>query len=285
MKETNIFGEDSININMNLKVELSFLDLKIDLSLNDNYFSFISNICKIIKISKEDIDFIVLSYIDDDGDTILLSSKDDYDILYAQVKENLVNKLILNIKENSKLNANECYSNFLNYSEKINLDKNNIINYKEKEEKINKIEIRKNDDDIDNNIINQDDNNNKNFNLIDNYFNYDKDNIIFEFECSSCNEYPIYKILFYCPICDLYLCSKCERNTSNHIHPILKIETYEELMNILYDNFEIIEDNNENPEQEKKENKFDKYIPEFIKNFSKGRIKKILKKERKIKYQ
>ena len=163
MKETNLFGEDSININMNLKVELSFLDLKIDLSLNNNYFSFISNICKIIKISKEDIDFIILSYIDDDGDTILLSSKDDYDILYAQVKENLVNKLLLNIKENSKLNANECYMNFLNYSEKINLDKNNN-NYKEKEEKINKIEIKKNNDDIDNKIINPDENSNKNFN-------------------------------------------------------------------------------------------------------------------------
>ena len=63
MKETNLFGEDSININMNLKVELTFLDLKIDLSLNDNYFSFISNICKIIKIIRAYIYIINLNLI------------------------------------------------------------------------------------------------------------------------------------------------------------------------------------------------------------------------------
>ena len=41
-----------------------------------------------------------------------------------------------------------------------------------------------------------------------------------------CDDQTVYTLLFYCPICDLYLCSKCERNTSNHIHPIEIIRRY-----------------------------------------------------------
>ena len=269
MKENNIFEED--NLKANYKIKMNFFNSTIDLSINDDYNSFINNICNIIKISKEDMIGVFLSYIDNDGDTIILSCKVDYDIFLEQVTENSVDQLDLKIKENSKLNADECFANFIYYKEQIEGNNYN-----------NNIKDNKND----NEIIVQDYNNNENIKKKDDYINDNKNDndIIFEFECSSCNEYPILKILFYCPICDFYLCSKCEKNTINHIHPILKIETYEEFINIFHDNFEI-DDKNEINKEKKKNNKYRDYIPKFIKDLSKSKLKKIAKKERKIKDQ
>ena len=70
----------------------------------------------------------------------------------------------------------------------------------------------------------------------------------------------------------------------NHAHPILKIESYEELKNILDDEFEVV-GNDINPNQEKKKKKFTDYIQKFIKDINNNKLKKIFKKERKIKGQ
>ena len=315
MKENNIIREDSFD--EDLKIKLYFFDSEIDLSVNDDYQSFVSNICKIIKVSEEDIDMIILTYLDDDGDSITLSCKADYDIFYTQVKESLVKKISLKIKEDSRLDADECFSNFINYKEK-NTENNYIINnnnfnetrdndiinnkinnineinnYNEEEE--NNIIEDLNDNKINNGIIIQEnndnnDNNYENFKLDEDYFNNNKNKLnnnnemIFEYECSSCNQCPIFNILFYCPVCELFLCPDCEQMIKNHAHPILKIESYEELKNILDDEFEVV-GNDINPNQEKKKKKFTDYIQKFIKDINNNKLKKIFKKERKIKGQ
>ena len=192
MKEKNIDDEEE-NINKDLSIELKFCDSSINLQINDDYNSFISNICKIIKISEEDIDEVILNYLDDDEDTIIISNKGDYDIFYSQVQDNTVKKLEIKIKEDSKLNMDECFANFCNYMEineennnnnKINIIKekndgninnkiNNINNIEE--EQINKID-NFNDDKIeiklDEKEVNKDVNGE--IKIIDDYFNYKK---------------------------------------------------------------------------------------------------------------
>ena len=301
MKEKDI--EEDIIINENLKIELKFFDSKIYLSINEDYFDFLTKICDIIKIAKEDVTSIILSYIDDDEDTIIISAKGDYEIFYQQVKDNLVKKLELKINENSKLDADECFANFFNYIEqnenkdfninnssnnKIKDDKDNKNNNKMKEEEINKIiVINQKGIDSDSDEEKNDNNIQEDFKIIDDYFNYNKNNKndyneeIFDCECSSCKEYPIFTILFYCTVCDIYLCSKCEKNASNHIHPILKIETQQEFINAICDNYEIVKIP-ENIEQKKDKKRKFRLIPKCIKDWTKKRVKQIWKKEEKI---
>ena len=305
MKEKNIDDEEE-NINKDLSIELKFCDSSINLQINGDYNSFISNICKIIKISEEDIDEVILNYLDDDEDTIIISNKGDYDIFYSQVQDNTVKKLEIKIKEDSKLNMDECFANFCNYMEineennnnnKINIIKekndgninnkiNNINNIEE--EQINKID-NFNDDKIeiklDEKEVNKDVNGE--IKIIDDYFNYKKikkENIqeTFECECSSCNEYPIFNVLFYCPYCDIYLCSRCKANTNNHEHVIFEVKTNEELVDIIYSTFEII-NKDKNKDKKESKNKFSDYVPKFIKNMTNFKLSKYWKKEKKIK--
>ena len=304
MKEKNIDDEEE-NINKDLSIELKFCDSSINLQINGDYNSFISNICKIIKISEEDIDEVILNYLDDDEDTIIISNKGDYDIFYSQVQDNTVKKLEITIKEDSKLNMDECFANFCNYIEineennnnKINIikeknddninNKINNINYIE-EEQVNKIdnfnddkiEIKLDENEVDKNV-------NGEIKIIDDYFNYKKikkENIqeTFECECSSCNEYPIFNVLFYCPYCDIYLCSRCKANTNNHEHVIFEVKTNEELVDIIYSTFEII-NKDKNKDKKESKNKFSDYVPKFIKNMTNFKLSKYWKKEKKIK--
>ena len=305
MKEKNI-DEEEENIINDLYIELKFLDLSINLQINNDYNSFISNICKIIKISEKDIDSVILNYLDDDEDSIIISNKGDYDIFYSQVQDNTVKKLEIKIKEDSKLNMDECFANFCNYIE-INEENNNNkiivikeenddntnnkinnINIIEEEEQINKIN-NFNDDKIDIKLDEKEDDKNVNgeIKIIDDYFNYkkiNKKNIkeTFECECSSCNEYPIFNILYYCPYCDIYLCSRCKANTNNHEHVIFEVKSNEELADIIYSTFEII-NKDKNQDKNEQKNKFSDYVPKFIKNMTDFKLSKFWKKEKKIK--
>ena len=234
-----------------------------------------------MKIPDEDIKSVILKYIDDDQDTIIISNSGDYEIFISQVKDNLINKLEIKIKENSDLNLDQCLANFINYEESFkekdlnnnnnNNQNNNIIN----ENKINYLEevnINQNDNLSDNNennisdneiilkadnkiyIQNNDDINNEP-NFIDNYFNYNiNDNRpIFDCECSSCNKFPIKGVMFLCPECDINLCQECKQNCQNHIHELTKIETEEELIQNLEKAFEIIEKQQKEKKEEEEE--------------------------------
>ena len=47
--------------------------------------------------------------------------------------------------------------------------------------------------------------------------------------CGLCNQYPILKILYYCPTCSVYICPECEKKPDiNHRHSILKVQTQQQ---------------------------------------------------------
>lgn len=279
--------------NEEFQIDLKFFDTKIDIKINSDFVSFISNICKIIKISEEDINSVIISYLDADEDKINISTKGDYEIFYSQVKDNTVKGIELEIQQNSNLNADECLANFFNYIEqekdkeyknnikKKNENQNNNINDVKNEEPINIIHnpYEENENKIIQINVNNE-NNNGEINFMENYFN---NNEIFEYNCSSCNIYPIKDVLHYCPECDIYLCSNCNRKISSHPHIILKIDSNEELLNTIYD---IFGENVEEPKQNNKKNKKHKilnFVPDFIKRFTQKKLAKIKKKEKKIK--
>ena len=136
--------EKTYNIKINIYGE------DIDLTINSDYNLFCKDICIILKISSQDLKEIILSYYDEDGDHIKLSSSDDYEIFFDQVKDKTVTKLNIEINENSKINAIKCLSDALIYQE------NHSKEYLDDE----------NDNNINNNIIINKDNNNDNNNII-----------------------------------------------------------------------------------------------------------------------
>ena len=280
--------------NEEFKIDLKFFDSKIDIKINSDFVTFISNICNIIKISEEDINSVIMYYFDADEDKINLTNKADYEIFYSQVKDNTVKGIELEIQQNSNLNADECLANFFNYIEqkkdqeyKNNIKKKNEIqnnnnNYIKNEEPINIIHnaYEENENKIIQINENEDNDINGGINFIDNYFN---NNEIFEYNCSSCDIFPIKNVLHYCPECDIYLCSNCNQKISTHPHIILKIESNEELLKTIYDIFgEDIEEPNEN-EKKSKKSKILNFIPDFMKKFTKNKISKINQKEKKLK--
>ena len=298
MKEVMIEEEENKNEeNEEFNIDLKFFDTKTELKINSDFVTFISNICKIIKISEEDINSVIMYYFDADEDKINLSNKGDYEIFYAQVKDNTVKGIVLEIRENSNLNPDECLANFFNYIEqnekqqnknnnKKNDYKNNNNNIIINEEQINKIYLdeEKNED----KIIQINENNGNNNNEIifkENYFN---NNEIFEAYCSSCDDFPILNVLHFCPECDIYLCSKCNKNAYNHPHVIYSITSKEELINIINnyngnDNVELNMENNNNNKKKKNKFKLLDWLPDFIINRTKGKISSINKKEKEIK--
>ena len=244
--------EEIFNIKLNLYDEL------IDLQVNSDYNFFVKNICKILNISPEQLKSFSLSYNDEDGDSILLSTEDDYTIFYEQVKEKTVNSLIVEINENKNINPIDCFGSALNYQEQIERannqiknDNNNInnINNSNSASKIN----------LNNNIFNSNDNVENKHDIInldlDDYqdinnliVNRESENnneqindLIFEYKCTLCSTYPIICVMYYCPECSLYLCEACHKNNENHIHPLLKIESKKELIKIKEEENEVLE--------------------------------------------
>ena len=65
----------------------------------------------------------------------------------------------------------------------------------------------------------------------------------------------------------------------------MKIESNEELLNLIYDIYgENVEEPNQNKNKSKnKKSKFLNFIPDFMKNFTKNKLHKINQKEQKIK--
>ena len=68
--------------------------------------------------------------------------------------------------------------------------------------------------------------------------------MVFPYTCNLCNEYPIVRVLYYCPICAIPLCQKCEEKLGiNHRHSILKIQTKQQFEDL---NSKLKENTNEN---------------------------------------
>ena len=215
--EEEVEKEDKKNEIFNIKI--NFYDELIDIQINSDYNSFITKICNIFQIPKEQSNSLSFSYLDEDDDSIILSTEEDYILYIQQLKEKLVNTINVEIKENSEINPISCFGSALNYQEQINQANNQLI-----EE--NNINI------MNNNIFNNNDINNlaKNNEQI----NYDVpvDDIIFNYKCTSCSLFPIICTLYYCPFCPLYVCEDCIKKFGNHTHHIQKYESNNELMKV-----------------------------------------------------
>ena len=249
-------------VNQMHNIILIFNEEKVDISLNSSYDYFINTICNIIQIQSEQINSLSISYIDNEGDKIILSSKEDYDIFFEQVTDNLVNSINITVKPNSFLDENECLINLINYKEKFesnnnennnsnininnNFNNNNYINdfISNSNSNIN-TNLNNNNEDLNNN---DNDNYNSNLNLNYNYDNFNNNNndneinedkndenindLIFDYKCSKCNTYPIICKIFYCPQCSFYLCAECEEKGINHKHYLLRIVKKEDLIKL-----------------------------------------------------
>ena len=81
-------------------IKLNFYGDKVEIYINSDYNSFINKICNVLKISPERAKKIVLSYNDEDGDSILLSNMEDFSIFIEQVKQKVVQELIIEVNDN-----------------------------------------------------------------------------------------------------------------------------------------------------------------------------------------
>lgn len=160
-------------------------------------------------------------------------------------QENKIEKINIDIKNNNGIN---------------NKDKNNINNF---EEKNNELEINNNKEfynNIDNNLNDSNSEeeimspylqkekeeknelNNNNINIINQIndinananVNLNQTYLVFNIACGLCNQFPIIKILYYCPTCSVYICPECENKPDiNHRHSILKIQTQQQYSDLM----------------------------------------------------
>ena len=248
-------------------------------------------ISKMLQINTELISSLIISYKDEDNDSVIVNSNEDYLILLDQIKNKQVNIIIVEKGDKDNIDINTCSKSLIKFQEKI--DNNDEANKKKldivsnqqfeinkqdepnnRNIKINNINVNNNIKDIKNEIEIDNNINHKNeFNNIDNDLNYsnseediispyvqkEQNNIsnqnninivnqvnninynningnanvnlsqtylVFNLSCGLCNQYPIIKILYYCPTCSIYICSECEKKPDiNHRHSILKIQT------------------------------------------------------------
>ena len=188
-------------------------------------------------------------------------SNQQFEINKQENKIEIINNNIKNNKDNDNDINNNAKNNIntleeINNELEINNNKefyNNIdnnLNDSNSEEEIISPYLQKEKEQNNNlnnniNIINQinDINANANINLNQTYF-------VFNITCGLCNQYPIIKILYYCPTCSVYICPECEKKPDiNHRHSILKIQTsqqYADLVEKINNSKENLLKNNQN---------------------------------------
>lgn len=178
-------------------IKLSYYGEQIEITINSDYNAFICNLCNVLKISPERANAIILSYNDEDGDNILLSNEEDYSIFIEQVKQKVVQELIIELNDNLEDSA---------LNNKNGIEQSNI-----------------NNNDSFNNIVNSSMNNIHNFD--EKNKNIPIENFVYYYKCTSCSTYPIILIMYYCATCNKYLCEKCYNKEKNHCHKMEKIIT------------------------------------------------------------
>ena len=169
-----------------------------------------------------------------------------------EIKNNKDNNNDINNNAKNNINNLEEINNELeinNNKDFVNNIDNNLNDSNSEEEIISpylqKEKEQKNNLNNNINIINQinDINANANINLNQTY-------LVFNITCGLCNQYPIIKILYYCPTCSVYICPECEKKPDiNHRHSILKIQTsqqYADLVEKINNSKENLLKNNQN---------------------------------------
>ena len=208
--------ENAYDVRVNIK--LNFYGELIDYAINSDYLSFLKDLCGIFGLSMNKLSSISLSYNDEDGDVIMVSTKEDFAIFLEQANQKVVDTLIVEVKEESNIDPISLMDSALNYQEQVEEANANLINSNQ------------------NNINN--DNNYYNINNLDDYNNIqnqevnNEEPLVFYVECNSCQIYPLLERIYYCKQCDMCLCDECKIKYENHEHHLIKIETE--------DDFEII---------------------------------------------
>ncbi len=191
-------------------------------------------------------------YLDDDNDNNINNN------ININKDNNNDNNNIIKIKNDKNNNNND------NKDIIIHKDNDYEINNKENEQIINKIDNKNNDNYI---INNHNDNQIENEEKPINNNNNEKiDDLVYYYRCSLCDIYPIICIMYYCPECSVYLCENCRQYINNHNHPLIKIESNKQLIeikqkendNIEKTNKKINENLNENDNENHLENKKEK---------------------------
>ena len=227
---------------MEYKGKIKFYDDEIVVLFPENFQVCKKKISQMIQINEEEIlKKVTLSYTDEEGDNIELNCENDYLIFINGLKENNLLTINIQLKEESEIIKKKMSVEINNYKEKhsneiINFDKQNSLEIsnelkdidKSKNDNINKINIDNNKDD-ENNIIN---NNDLNKNDIIQEKN-DAENIVtYQETCTNCKASPLYGVLYYCTRCSIIYCSKCESERGSiHIHPLYKIQSFDQYMN------------------------------------------------------
>ena len=175
-------------------------------------------------------------------------------------QENKIEKLNIDIKNNNDINDSD-KNNINNFEEK-----NNELEINNNKEFYNNIDNNLNDSNSEEEIISpylqkekeQNNNLNNNINIINQIndinananINLNQTYLVFNITCGLCNQYPIIKILYYCPTCSVYICPECEKKPDiNHRHSILKIQTsqqYADLVEKINNSKENLLKNNQN---------------------------------------
>ena len=222
--------DERVNIKLNFYGEL------IDYAINSDYLSFLKDLCGIFGLSMNQLSAISLSYQDEDGDVIMVSTKEDFAIFLEQAKQKVVDTLIVEVKEESNIDPISLMDSALNYQEQVEEANANLVNSNQ------------------NNINN--DNNYYNNNNYDDYYNIQNQEVnneaplVFYVECNKCQIYPLLERIYYCQQCDMCLCDECKIRNENHEHPLLKIETeddFEIIKKAYADRAKLVEKNNNEP--------------------------------------
>ena len=218
--------------NEKFKIKLNFYEEEIYIEINSDFNSLIKNVCDIVKIEEDQINSLVLNYYDDDGDNILILNQGDYNLFFQQVKEKSVDSLIIEIKEDAKVDLNALIDNVLDYKEKIEPANKEILNDNiiDKDYNINKLINSNENINIQNDYFGNNEQINNNLNLKDDN-NDDINDKVFDYKCSQCGYYPILFTIYYCPQCPIYLCKECKEKTG-HKHNLYTFESKKELMKI-----------------------------------------------------
>ena len=229
--------------------EVNILNIEIDKNANidanacvESFINFKENSEK-NEIHEENKDKIDLNIISDQQGEI---NKEEEIEINNQKKPFIINNPIMNDINNDIDDNNELNSPYIQQeNNNNNYNMNNINN-------INNFNIINNINDI-NDI-------NSNNNIISN-----QKYIVFPFNCNLCNQYPIVKVLYYCPVCALPFCEKCEEKLGiNHRHSILKVQTNEQYNDL---NLKINGNSNqENNQNDNNENVNQSKIQQFTNN-------------------
>ena len=92
--------------------------------LTPKFEDFKKKLCTVLQINENLFNSLKLSYKDEEGDKISVSSEEDYNILLGQIESKEVDIINIEIEENADIDINACSNSILKFNDKINQEEN-----------------------------------------------------------------------------------------------------------------------------------------------------------------